>query len=396
MMSKSRFALLAAPLLIAVSGFAIAQQHGSPTPPKVSFAAHAQDIPFDLFRGNRVVIAGTINGQATDIMLDTGASVTTVDRAFARAIGLPEGRKITAQGAGGPTEAEIVSGVTLKVGGMTFSDLTVGVMDLAPVSRGIGRPLTVVLGREFFNNAVVSIDWAANRLHVSAKEAFAPPAGATALQLKRKGPFNVIPVAIAGDTAIDALLDLGNGGALSVPRTYWGDRPVLASLRYAEGRRGGVGGLHPARSATIPSVTLAGKTFANVPATLSEGGNDHDPTQMANVGIGLLRQFHVDLDLGRDRIYLTPRSDAPPFERDRSGTRLDLVGDRLKVAFVSPQGPAAAAGLKEGDEIVAIDGHKVTADYYKSRDWARGAAGTPVVLQRADGSSVTVTLTDYF
>ena len=75
---------------------------------------------------------------------------------------------------------------------------------------------------------------------------------------------------------------------------------------------------------------------------------------MANVGIGLLKQFHVDLDLGRDRIYLAPRKDAPPFDRDRWGTRLDLIGDRLKIGFISPQGPAAAAGLKEGDEIVAV------------------------------------------
>jgi membrane-associated protease RseP (regulator of RpoE activity) len=159
---------------------------------------------------------------------------------------------------------------------------------------------------------------------------------------------------------------------------------------------GGVGGVHPARAVIVPTVTLAGKTFASVPAILSESGNDEDPTQMTNVGIGLMKQFKVDLDLGRNRIYLTPRTDAPMFERDRAGLRFDLLDDHLKVSFVSPQGPAAAAGLKVGDEIVAVDGRQVTHDYYNGPDWVRGPAGKSILLTRADGSRAKVTLSDYF
>lgn len=395
-MNKSRLAWLVGTALVATSGWAIAQQHPAMPPARVTFAHQSQAIPFELFRGNRVIIAAKINGLSSEALLDTGASVTVLDRAYARSIGIPEGRKVTGRGAGGTVEAEVVPGVTLEVGGMRFEDMTVSVMDMQPVARAIGRPLNLVLGRDLFNNAVISFDWAGNRLQVSAPQHFSPRAGATELPLKRNGPFNTIPVSILGAAPIDALLDLGNGGTLILPKTYWGERPELAHLPYAESRMGGVGGIHSSRATTLPKVTFAGATFSAVPTTLSDKGNDHDPTQMANVGIGLLKQFHVDLDLGRDRIYLTPRSDAPPFERDRSGTRLELVGDKLKVVFISPQGPAAAAGLKEGDEIVAVDGHKVTADYYKGRDWARGSAGTPVVLQRADGTSVKVTLADYF
>ena len=394
-MKKLALALLAGAALIGGAGWAIAQ-HGRVPPPEVSLSAHPQAIPFTLFRGNRVVITANFNGRDTEMILDTGAGITTVDRAYARSIGLPEGRKISARGAGGTVDAELVSGVTLEVGGARFEKMNVGVMDLGPVAKGIGRPINVVLGREFFNSAVISIDWAASQLRVTPHAAFTAPKEAAALALKRRGPFNTIPISIAGGQPIEALLDLGNGGALSIPKTYWGSRADLSALRYADGRRGGVGGLHPARNATIPQVTLAGKTFANVPTTLSEGGNDHEPQLMTNVGIGLLKQFHVDLDLGRDRIYLAPLANPPEFERDRSGVRADLLGDRLKIAFVSPQGPAAAAGLKEGDEIVAVDGVKVTPDFYAANDWARGAAGTPVVLQRADGSKVTVTLADYY
>lgn len=395
MMKKFGLGLLAGAALLAGTGWAIAQ-HGQVSPPKVSMASKAHAVPFELFRGNRVVATARINGHDTEVILDTGASITTLDRAYARSIGLPQGRKVSARGAGGDVEAEVVSGVTLEIGGTRFDEMTVAVMDLSPVARGIGHPMNVVLGREFFNSAVISIDWAASQLRVTPHERFVANPSATALELKRRGPFNTIPVAIAGGTPIEALLDLGNGSALSVPKSYWETRPDLARLPYAEGQLGGVGGLHSSRSTTFPTVTLAGRTFANVPGTLASGGNDHEPALMTNVGIGLLKQFQVDLDLGRNRIHLAPRADAPGFDRDRAGARFDLLGDRLKVAFVSPHGPAAAAGLKAGDEIVAVGGRKVTSDFYTTKDWSQGPAGTPVVLQRADGTAITVTLRDYF
>jgi predicted aspartyl protease len=382
---------------IAAGGLTMA--HGGshdPPPPVVSFAAASPEIPFELFRGNRLVVTANINGRDTPVMLDSGASATTLDRAFARSIGLPEGVKIEGHGVGGTVEAELISGVTLKVGGLRFDQMNVGAMDLSEISRSIGRPINVVLGRELFNSAVISIDWVRNRLRLSSPTAFRPPAGAVRLDLLRNGPFNTIPVSVDGAEPIQALFDVGAGGALSLPVTYWRAHPDLAQLRFAEVQGGGVGGPHSARAVTVPKVILAGRTFNAVPAQLSNIGNDSDPTQMANVGIGFLKQFHVDLDLGQNRIYLAPRNDSPPFDRDRGGVRLDFASGVLKVAFVSPQGPAAAAGLKVGDQIVAVDGQRVDSSYYERPDWTRLAAGRLVSLERADGTRVGVTLRDYY
>lgn len=396
-MRRTVLALTSGAALVTAAGLVLAHAgHSDIPPPIAAFAAHSQTIPFDLFRGNRMIIPARINGHETEVLLDTGASATTLDRGYARSIGLPQGTKIQGKGPGGIVEAELVPGMTVEIGGMRLEKMNVGVMDLAPVSRSLGRRITVILGREFFNSAVVSIDWAASRLEVHSPQSFSPRIDAVRIDVTRMGPFNTIPVSVAGGEPIPALLDVGNGGALALPRTYWASRPDLASLRSAETRLGGVGGLSAARAVVMPRVTLAGRSFTNVPSVLSESGNDHDPTQMANVGIGLLKQFKLDLDLGRDRIYLTPRPDAPAFERDRSGARFELAGDRLKVVFISPQGPAARAGLKDGDEIVAVDGRLVTANYYRGPDWARDPAGKAVTLQRADGSRVTIELQNYY
>jgi len=383
--------------VLAATGLAIAHPGHPPiAPPTMTFAAHPDAIPFQLFRGNRIVIPVTVGGHGTEAILDTGASLTTLDRTYARSIGLPEGLNIQGKGTGGTVEAELVTGVTIDVGATRLANMSIGVMDLSAVTRSLGRPMTVVLGRDFFNSTVVSVDWAAGTLEVRSPSAFTPRPGAAALPLARKGPFNTISIAVAPGKPIEALFDLGSDGALGLPRTYWETRPDIASLRWAEIRRGGVGGLTPARSVTVPEVTLGGRTFKAVPTMLSEAGNDSDPTQMANVGIQFLKQFRLDLDLGRDRVFLTPRSDAPGFDRDRAGVRFDLEGDRLMAVFVSPQGPAARAGLKTGDEVVAVDGVKVDANFYQRADWTRRPAGETVALARADGSTVKVTLADYF
>src|SRR4051794_40517260 len=123
--------------------------------PTITLAEKQPPIPFELFRGNRIVVPARINGHDTQVILDTGASMTTVNRDYARSIGLPEGFKVQAKGAGGDIEAELVSGLTLQIGGYRAQDASVGVMDLAPIERSMGMPITAIIGRDFFNSTVV-------------------------------------------------------------------------------------------------------------------------------------------------------------------------------------------------------------------------------------------------
>ena len=407
----TRLSPLASMLLLSVAAFAApvvaqhAQSHAptaapaqdaDPAPPNVT--GTAATVPFELYRGNRVIVDAKFNGHDVETILDTGASITTLDRAFAEKIGLKMGPIVDAYGAGGKVDAQLASNVTLSIGGMQLENMTVAVMDLSQVAQGIGRPADIIVGRDLFNSTVLDFDWPAGKLTITPASQYSPPAGSTVVPLERRGPFNFVTVAVAGLKPIKALLDLGNGGNLNLPSDYWGDKPVLANLRYAEQEAGGVGGVHAVRMVTVPEVEFAGARFSSVPAILGPDSKGNQAQHGANLGIGFLKQFDLTLDLGRDRLILRPLEVKPAFERDRSGARLGMVGDKLDVLFVSPQGPAAAAGLKKGDRILAIDGQPVGAGFYRTAlgTWNRRASGTPVELTLADGRKTRIVLADYY
>ena len=81
------------------------------------------------------------------------------------------------------------------------------------------------------------------------------------------------------------------------------------------------------------------------------------------------------------------RSTAKP--RPWLGVTTQEVGGNLLVVRVSPEGPADAAGLKQGDIIVGIsgDGLKGQADFY-NRLWKTGNAGVEITLDVLRGNRV--------
>lgn len=390
-------ARLFAPLLAASSLLgAVAVQAQRPA---ISLAAEPQAIPFELFRGNRIFLSGRVNGREVSMLLDSGASSSVIDRQAAQRLGLPEGRRTTTQGAGGRVESRVVEGVMLSAGPLTIRDASVLVIDLSEISRRIGRPIDAILGLEAFRAGIVDIDFAAGTIRFASAQGFAPPAGAARLPLTDRDGRRTIPVSINGGPSIQADLDLGSNGTLVVSRDYWAGRSGLAELRFAPVLGGGVGGRVPKRLVTLPSVTLAGVTFTGVPAVLNEGASDL-PVTGANVGLELLQRFRAVFDYRGGALYLLPdrAAIARPLAKNRHGLGLELTGGRLRVSDVVAGSPAAAAGWRVGDEVIAVNGIAVDARFYDRSDSRFGAmpAGTRLDLVRADGATLPVVLEDYF
>jgi Aspartyl protease len=123
-------------------------------------------IPFEINRGREaILVRAELNGESSLLLLDTGASHTVVspERAGLSAIDLARAR-FSQNGPGMAAEA-LWGRTTLRLGGKTWSDRPVVVMNMAEVSRAYGRKIDGLLGHDLLGECRrVSIDFEARLL----------------------------------------------------------------------------------------------------------------------------------------------------------------------------------------------------------------------------------------
>ena len=335
--------------------------------PKPSRRTHFADnanssgwIDFELFGGNRIFIPGRVNGRDTMLMLDSGASVSTVDSRYAKAMGLtPEG-ELSAGGSGGIGTAGFAAGVDVQVANLTIQKLTVASIDLVPVARRIGHDIPFVLGDELFNELVVDIDFEHHRIAFRQHASLVVPEGAVTVPLHRLIGNRSVPVSIDGQAPIECEFDLGNGSPLDLYPAYYLAHDTLANRRSSQVLGGAVGGFHPEIVASLPAVGFAGVTFSDVPTNFTRdvASAANSNRVLGNIGLPMLARFRLLIDYSHDRIIAIPilNAAAAAFRKDRVGMALTKTPNGLSVDFVSPASPADLAGLKRGNVVAVING----------------------------------------
>lgn len=120
-----------------------------------------------------------------------------------------------------------------------------------------------------------------------------------------------------------------------------------------------------------------------------------NPDVAGFIGAGILSRFTVDWDYERKTMTLTPNHRyGEPFKADASGLR--LVAEKadwktIRVAAVSPGGPAAEAGLEAGDVLQSIDGKAPPPLYELTKLLAHPGASVSVTILRS-GKQSTMTI----
>jgi hypothetical protein len=370
----------------------------------LSFASGTRStgpIKYNPFTGTRIYIPATVNGRKVEVLLDSGADTTVLDKSFAKSIGRDMVGSGVAVGSGGEQESGYAKDVTISIGSMTLKAPTVAVIDLAEVANRIAIPLPVILGKDVFLQSIVDIDPSGPTIAFHDPATFTPPQGATLVPLEPLGSLRVVPVSVEGLPDAPMLFDLGNGGYMSLSPAYWQKHDLLKGRPSSTRSSGAIGGEQINRVATLKTIRFAGITLRDVPAEFSTPNVETDSDREAgNVGMPLLRRFRMMIDFPNNRIFVIPLPGKidEPFPRDRAGLRAVQDGNKLVVRHVSEGSPAAAAGWQEGDAIVAVDGQPISPEFPSSQLslWAWQPPGTAVTLTMADGSRRTLRLADYF
>jgi hypothetical protein len=361
-------------------------------------------IPFTLI-DNRIFVPVTINGRGPyQFIFDTGGA-NILDPATAKDLGLelePDGE---AWGAGAARQQAWRTDVTrADLGGVAIRDHEFRAVSLEAIRRAIGfRRLDGLVGRELFERFVIDIDYAGQTLTFAEPTSWNP--GGTHGKPHALDFFGGIPMLPA---AVDGLrgnfiIDTGDRSSLTLFGPFVDRHGLRAtSAKKVQAVTGwGVGGPIPADVARS-AFAFAGHNLKGIVTRmpLLKTGGFASAEAAGSIGTGILKRFRATFDYSRKHLYLTPGpgyADADP--ADRSGLWLSMDDAGFKVMSVVSGSPAAEAGLRVDDIVVAIDG-KAAAQLFlvelreRLRTTPPGAQVQLTVKTGTNTRDVTITLRD--
>jgi hypothetical protein len=354
-------------------------------------------IPFELGNPDRghIVIVARVNGsRPLHMIFDTGGS-NVLTPEVAKEIGLHGSGAIAGGGAGEEhVSFQLAGGATLSIGGATMKEQQFVILPLPQADVHESGRFTVdgIVGYEVLKNFVVSIDYVNKRLTLTQPNAFRYTGGGTGISFK-SATIPVIPVTIGGVTG-PFMVDTGNGFYNTISKTFVqsNNLPVEASPVVVQSS-GNVGGAIRSPLARLQSVKIGPYTIARpvFEVTNTKSGALAGTAFAGNIGAAILSRFDVTFDYANSVIYLKPNANfAKPFVGTIDGMSLFRPdAATLEVSYVNPKSPAAKAGLRAGDRIVAVEGVTVRPLGADDLLALEKKQGTLVVTYVRDGTTHT-------
>jgi hypothetical protein len=274
---------------------------------------------------------------------------------------------------------------------------------LSQVEQAAGQAVDVLVARDLFDSLVVDIDFPGRRIAFHDPRSFGAPSGAVEVPARTlSNGLRYLPISIAGLPSVRATFDLGARAALLMSNTYAARHGLMNGKPVSTLVTVGVAGPSASKIFTVDTVNFAGLDLRGVPVTVpATWRNDERKIDSpVFVGLGLLSRFRIITNYPSNRIWFSPIAQAnyQPFRKDRSGIQLILEPGELRVMHVSEGSPAAAAGWRVDERIIAVNGRQVDTGYYNSElyGWQYSAPGTTATLRLKNGSERRLILQDYY
>jgi hypothetical protein len=317
----------------------------------------AEDIPFQ-FIENHLFIPVTVAGTKRLWVLDTGAGVTVLNKAFAEELNLTLEGEIKGQGAGGTVTASLATLPPFAIAGIEFDEQVVGVIDMSELMRRIGLDVVGILGFDFLSRFVTKVDFANELVSFYDPETFEYTGNGQVVDMHLDQSVFRAQATLDGIHSGSWLFDLGAGtthldGRYALREGYAGREGVL-------GVGHGAGNEYQLKKMKCDSLQFAGFTVYRPLISFAHGGTDSTfgSDQIGVLGNSLFRNFVLYCDYAHERL-IVEKGDRfnHPWPEDRSGMQLLYTADdHIGVAFVAPGTPAERAGFTKGDLLRTVNG----------------------------------------
>ncbi|WP_046758117.1 aspartyl protease family protein [Kordia jejudonensis] len=364
--------------------------------------AQVAKIPFE--NDNLMFIKVKVNAHTTPLnfVFDTGASTMVLDETVAKKLGVKADYQQPTEGAAGTEMYNIALSQQLHIQDITLTSHMV-LVDLARLSKKGNQKIDGIIGADIMKAFVTRLNFDDSVIElyknieevknvetykvVNASLDFANiPQIALEFTLENDQKFN-------GDFLFDS-----GANMTFLLNTPFAQKQKIENVigKTIENKAESLTTSSTFKIGKVAKVKLADFEFGEMPMDIShsEHGVMASEVYAGILGIKIINRFNTILDYSNKKIYLKPNATYNnKFEFPLSGISLEKEAEKIQISNVIKDSEAFAKGIREGDEVVSINGKKLTSVKVYRELLKQENKKVQIVLKDKKGIAKTVIIT---
>jgi hypothetical protein len=355
-------------------------------------SAYAQTLGFSLEAGkrkvqipievyNNLVVVPVVLNETLPLkfIIDTGVRTAILtQKTFTDILNLTYSRKYSIAGPGGVkrVEAYVTNNVSLRLPGVIGKGHAVLVLeeDYLELRNYLGTDVHGILGYELFSRFIVEIDYGNKMMTLYAPNRFTPKRRfeTVPITIEDTKPYVNVNVTLQDNTTINAKLLMDSGASHALLLDPATDERIKVPAHYVSSLIGrGLGGEITGKAGRVKSLGIGSFMIKDPIASFPDPNSYMDSLKHGSIsrngtlGGEILSRFTVIFNFPKEEVYLKRNHDfRKEFHYNLSGVTVKAKGSKLNVYVITKvrmQSPGAVADVREGDEIIAVNG--ITSQY---------------------------------
>lgn len=330
---------------------------------------------FTQLTGGSIILKAQIDNfkDTLNFVFDTGSGGISLDSTTVEQLGLNITKsEKTIRGIAGLKKVEYALKHTLKLPNLSVDSLNFHINNYNILSESYGVKIDGIIGYSFLRKFIIYVNYDVKQIKVYSPGSLKYPKYGYLMKPKFSPlPLDVHTILDQQQTNTNLIFDTGAGLNLLLSEEFVNENNLLKKNKptyYVKTE--GLGGQKLMKLCTIKMLTVGKYKFRNVPTMIFEDDFNvtNFPVNGGIIGNDILRRFNLIINYPDFCIHLQPNSYfSEPFDYTYTGLSIFLIDNKVVVFDVINDSPAAKAGLKEGDQIFAInDVYTGTLNAYKS------------------------------
>lgn len=320
-------------------------------------------VPFTMLTGGIIIMHAMLSDHPDTLsfVLDTGSSGISLDSSTAEYLKLkPQPSEKIIRGIAGIKKVSFLYNQRLRFPGLTVDSLNFHINDYSILTAVYGEQIDGIIGYSVISRYILKVDYDSLKISFCTPGTIRYPRGGYLLR-PTINQLAAQTIRIRDEKTIQAkfLYDMGAGLCAIFSKEFVEDSAFLDKKKKKWVKQGeGLGGKVDMELMVLKELRVGPYKFRNVPSFIFDDENNITsyPYMGGILGNDILRRFNIIINYAKGDIHITPNKHfTESFDYSYSGVELYLIQGLIVVGDVAQGSPAETAGLKEGDEVIAIN-----------------------------------------